>query len=221
MSDIIATDRKDGDEPSSPRIILTLAIAGLISGIGIVGIYEATFATIAENRARELREAVFNVLPGISQMQEMVYRDDQLIPGEADKDEASIYAGFDDGGQFEGFAIPAAGPGFQDTIGLIFGYRPDAREVVGMQVLESRETPGLGDKIYKDANFVAEFDALSIEPEIVLIKGKGMNPNEVDAITGATISSRAIVRIINEANDVWLDRISGAEPTLTTDQDEQ
>jgi electron transport complex protein RnfG len=221
MSDVIATDRQDGDEPGSTRIILTLAIAGLISGLGIVGIYEATFDTIAENRARELREAVFNVLPGISQMQEMVFRNDALVSSEADKDEASIYAGFDDDGRFQGYAIPAAGPGFQDTIGLIYGYRPDSREVVGMQVLESRETPGLGDKIYKDENFVAEFDALSIEPEIILIKGKGPNPNEVDSITGATISSRAIVRIINESNDIWLERTSEVEPVFQNQVKEQ
>ncbi|RZV35034.1 MAG: hypothetical protein EX272_11400, partial [Chromatiales bacterium] len=54
--------------PSSLRLVLTLAIAGLVSGIAIIGIYESTLPTITANKARELREAVFKVLPGVSQM---------------------------------------------------------------------------------------------------------------------------------------------------------
>jgi hypothetical protein len=42
---------------------------------------------------------------------------------------------------------------------------------------------------------------------IRLIKGHGTAPNEVDAITGATISSTAIVRILNNANTVWRPRL--------------
>ncbi|MEW8139698.1 MAG: FMN-binding protein, partial [Candidatus Thiodiazotropha endolucinida] len=100
-----------------------------------------------------------------------------------------------------------SGPGFQDTIRLLYGYQPKQRKVVGMEILESRETPGLGDKIYKDAEFVSNFDALSVEPEIVTVKrGAKAAPNEVDAITGATISSKAVVRIINQANQQWLQR---------------
>jgi len=65
--------------PSSLRLVLTLAIAGLVSGIAIIGIYETTLPTITENKARELREAVFKVLPGVSRMQALVYRDGELI----------------------------------------------------------------------------------------------------------------------------------------------
>jgi electron transport complex protein RnfG len=111
--------------------------------------------------------------------------------------------------------MPGAGPGFQDTIALLYGYRPGEKIVVGMEILESRETPGLGDKIYKDKEFVAEFSALSVEPEIVSVKkGTGSQPNEVDSITGATISSKAVVRIINETHTAWAEQLppSGAEP---------
>jgi electron transport complex protein RnfG len=204
--------------PSSLRLVLTLAIAGLISGIAIIGIYESTLPTITANKARELREAVFKVIPGVSQMQAMVYRDGTLVVVEKpDKDEPAVYGGYDDAGEFMGYAIPAAGPGFQDTIAILYGYKPREKLVVGMEVLESRETPGLGDKIYKDLEFVAEFSALSVEPEIVTVKkGTGSNPNEVDAITGATISSKAIVRIINEAQTAWATQLPppGSEPPL-------
>jgi len=202
------------------RLVLTLAIAGLISGIAIIGIYETTLPTITANKARELREAVFKVLPGVSQMQQLVFRDGQLVAAtEKSKDEPAIYGGYDSAGAFVGYAIPAAGPGFQDTIGLLYGYAPREKLVRGMEVLESRETPGLGDKIYKDAEFVSNFSALSIEPEIVTVKKNTRErPNEVDAITGATISSKAVVRIINETHVAWAERLPrpGSEPALET-----
>ncbi len=204
--------------PSSLRLVLTLAIAGLISGIAIIGIYESTLPTITANKARELREAVFKVLPGVSQMQQLVYRDGELVAAEQLKQgEQAVYGGYDKQGDFVGYAIPGAGPGFQDTIGLLYGYTPEQKRVLGMEVLESRETPGLGDKIYKDADFVGSFSALSTEPEIVAVKkGTKSQPNEIDAITGATISSKAVVRIINETHSEWSERLPppGSEPPL-------
>jgi electron transport complex protein RnfG len=151
-------------------------------------------------------------------MQALIYRDGQLIAvKEAEKGEPVIYGGYDEQSEFVGYAIPAAGPGFQDTIGLLYGYTPERKLVVGMEILESRETPGLGDKIYKDMDFVGSFSALSIEPEIVAVKkGTRSLPNEIDSITGATISSKAVVRIINETNAEWLERLPapGSEPSF-------
>lgn len=205
--------------PSSLRLVMTLAIAGLVSGVAIIGIYESTLPTITANKARELREAVFKVLPGVSRMQALVYRDGRIVAvPEPQKDEPVVYGGYDEQGDFVGYAMPAAGPGFQDTIALLYGYLPGKKQVVGMEILESRETPGLGDKIYKDAEFVAEFSALSIEPEIVAVKkGTSTQPNHVDAITGATISAKAVVRIINETHAAWAEQLPapGSEPPLT------
>ncbi|MHC4711116.1 MAG: FMN-binding protein, partial [Planctomycetota bacterium] len=117
----------------------------------------------------------------------------------------------DESGVFLGWAISGAAPGFQDTIGVLYGYDPVRRLVTGMYILESRETPGLGDKIFKDDDFVGNFSALAIEPEIVIVKDGRDADNEVDAITGATISSKAVVKIINEANTRWLDLLPPPE----------
>jgi electron transport complex protein RnfG len=195
--------------PSSLRLILTLAFAGLVSGVAIIGIYETTLPTITANKARELREAVFKVLPGVTKMQALVYRGERIVVVDApEKDEPVVYGGYDEQGDFIGYAMPGAGPGFQDTIALLYGYIPGEKIVVGMEILESRETPGLGDKIYKDMDFVNEFSQLSIEPEIVTVKkGTGSAPNEVDAITGATISAKAVVRIINETHNAWVEQL--------------
>ncbi len=66
-----------------------------------------------------------------------------------------------------------------------------------MKVLESKETPGLGDKIEKDSAFVLQFDG-AVTPLLgVKPRDATGDLHEIDMITGATISSRVVIRIIN------------------------
>ena len=199
------------EEPGSSRLIFSMAIAGFISGVIIISIYLLTFDTIKENKARELQNAVFKVLPGVTKMQKLHEINNKLVVVKTDQvDEEMIFAGYDDNGQFIGYAIQGAGPGFQDTIKLLFGYQLKQSKIVGMEILDSRETPGLGDKIFKDMDFVNEFKSLLIENKIKSVKkGKKTQQNEVDAITGATISSKAVVKIINKAYKKWSQKLPG------------
>ena len=179
---------KQATSVNSLRLVLTLAVAGLISGVAIIA--PPPPGAILRSPARGAPMSIHKV-----------------------------YTRLGDDGEFIGYAIPGAGPGFQDTIGLLYGYAPAEKLVRGMEILESRETPGLGDKIYKDADFVSNFSALLIEPEIVAVKkNTKTQPNEIDAITGATISSKAVVRIINETHVRWAERLPppGSEPPLET-----
>ena len=193
--------------PNPWRLILTLAGAGLLSGLAIAGIYQVTLPRITANKAEAMRRAVFEVLPGAERLQRLVWTDGSLAPGE--KGEPSVYSVYRADGTFIGYAVPAEGAGFQDNIKLIYGFLPGERRIVGMRVLESRETPGLGDRIIKDQAFVGQFRDLSVDPELVLVKGKGTEPNHVDAITGATISSAAVVKILNAATAAWTPRLPG------------
>jgi electron transport complex protein RnfG len=195
-------------------MMATLGFAGMCSGLAIVGIYLVTQPMIERNRAQALEAAIYRVLQGASSRVAFVLRGEELSryespDGSLPKEEA-VYGGYDQAGALVGFAIPAEGAGFQDTIKLIYGYDVAARRVVGMEVLESRETPGLGDKIIKDAAFVGDFRNLAVEPDIVATKKGATRENEVDAISGATISSNAVVRIINESNRRWLERLEAA-----------
>ena len=82
--------------------------------------------------------------------------------------------------------------------------------MVGFKVLESRETPGLGDKIEKDENFLANFEALDVKlaedgasmanPVEMAKRGEKTDAWQVEAITGATISSRAIANILRASS---------------------
>jgi electron transport complex protein RnfG len=126
-----------------------------------------------------------------------------------------VFLGFDESGDPVGYAVTGAEPGFQDFIHLIFGYDPASGSLLGMKVLESKETPGLGDKIFKDMDFVNGFQG--VETPIVGVKqGRASGAaNEVDMITGATISSRTVIDIINhrvEDLDVDLEAHAATAP---------
>ncbi|MHC5112930.1 MAG: RnfABCDGE type electron transport complex subunit G [Planctomycetota bacterium] len=216
MSDVELTiEGRGSGRPSGLRLVATLVLATAVSGLAIAGVYQVTLPTIEANQERARREAVFKVVPGAAAMLRLVERDGALAePGAGDERAEAIFAAYDEDDGFVGWAIEGEGPGYQDTIRVIYGYDPVRQRVVGMHVLDSRETPGLGDKIFKDAAFVAQFEALALEPEIVLVKDGAEAENEVDAITGATISSRAVVRIINDADARWRPRLPapGDEP---------
>jgi electron transport complex protein RnfG len=196
-------------EPSPQKLALSVAFAGLISGLVIISIFEATLPTITANKAAELKAAVFKVLPGVASMKKLQYSDGGLSERTQEgADEDTVYGGYNQQGDLVGYAVAGEGPGFQDTIKLLYGYLPEQRKIVGMEILDSRETPGLGDKIFKDKDFVANFDGLAVDPQIKAVKkGSKSAPYEIDAITGATISSKAVVRIINGAHAKWDKRL--------------
>ena len=200
-------------------LVATLALTGLVSGLVLVGVFLRTQPRILRNQAQALYAAIHRVLPGTTTIRIHVARDGRLVPFETAGEfelpaEPAAYAGLADDGSLVGWAVPAAGPGFMDTIQLIYGYDPSRRVIVGLEVLDSRETPGLGDKIITDPVFHRNFEALAIDPGIVPVKrGQKQESNEVDCITGATISSEAVVGILNESSRRWAPLLEAAPPT--------
>ena len=203
-------------EPSSSRLIATLGIAGLLSGLLLVGAYLYTLPMIEANKAAALERAIYKVLPGCTSFETLVLTDGKLDvlkevkAAAGGKPPKAIYAGKDETGKLIGFAIPSDEPGFQDVIAGIMGYQPETKTIVGFEVLDTKETPGLGDKIIKDKAFTVQFESLSVVPEIVAVKkGEKKNPNEVEAITGATISSKTVVKLLNKGIGEWKGTIEG------------
>ena len=71
--------------------------------------------------------------------------------------------------------------------------------IVGVRILSQEETPGLGDRI-KDASYLVTYRGkTAAEPLELAIRHKAENENEVDAISGATLSSEALVKTVSEA----------------------
>ena len=154
------------NEPSSFRLIITLGIAGFLSGCFLVGIYIFTKPIIEKNKAEALKAAIFEVLPNTSSFKTMEPDGATLkeVPEGSQTEADVIYMGMNDAGEITGFALPGGEPGYADIIGGLAGYQPGSKMVVGFKVLETKETPGLGDKIFKDEEFKSNFIALETEP---------------------------------------------------------
>lgn len=199
-------------------MILTMGAVGLIASVVLVGTYRATLPYIENNRIEALNAAVFDILPGSTRKVDFllledgtIARDDEKLTGRA------FYATYDESDRLTGFAIESSGQGFQDVIRLLYGYDPDAERVVGIRVLESKETPGLGDKIEKDAMFLADVgnldvgltsDGSAVANPVALVKsGEKTEEWQIQAITGATVSSRAVARILHESTLAMLPAI--------------
>lgn len=193
---------------STTRLVATLAIAGALAGLLIVMVNLHTKPLIDEYKAEQLKIAVYEVLPGVEHYNTFYLVNDALsisLPeGVKESDYKRIYVGYDADEQIRGVAISRGESGFQDVVQVIFGFNPSNGKLLGMKILDSKETPGLGDKIFKDMNFVNQFFA---EPQTPLVgvkpgSGKG-EPNEIDTITGATISSKVVISVINNGLKEW------------------
>ncbi len=208
---------KDTQATSSQKMLFTMGGIGIFCALLIVLTYEGTLPRVLRLKAEALEKAILNVVPGTKQTVAYSLVDGNLVQG--DQESELIYAGYDDAGRLVGIAIQGEGQGYADKIKVLYGYSPEKQTVIGFQVLETKETPGLGDKIAKDENFLNNFQALDVSlnsdqsglaNEVVTVKfGNKKNPWEVDGITGATISSRAVGSIIDESASRWAPIIQG------------
>ena len=112
--------------------------------------------------------------------------------------ETKVYQIFDIDNAHIGWVIPAEGMGFADKIVLLYGLNADRSTITGMAVLDQKETPGLGDKI-RDEEFTLKYKNKPAEQELVVVKLPTAGEQNVEAITGATVSSRAVTTIINQS----------------------
>jgi electron transport complex protein RnfG len=194
------------------KLVLTLAVAGIAAGFLLVMLNQVTEPLIEKHARDALKKAIGEVLKEPARVESWTVGADALSR-EAEVNYAvdtktidRVFLGYDEADQPIGFAVAYEMAGFADQIRLIFGYDPRTRKVMGMRVLFSKETPGLGDKIEKDMDYVDSFDGAVAQEkdgvaELLPVKpgkGKGLEA-EIDTITGATISTKKCVEIINAA----------------------
>ena len=193
-------------EVSSWKLLATLAIAGAAAGLLVVSVYKATLPTIEKYQAAKVSGAVREVLKSASRWDTLYLQKGALTrsptPGDNPTELPKAYLGFDADGKRLGAAVTAQEPGFQEEVLLMIGFDPSSGTLIGFKVLEEKETPGLGDKIERDTSFGAQF-AGRITP-LKGVKARSVaDVHQVQTITGATISSRAVIRIINHAVEQW------------------
>ncbi len=211
------------EEAAKPRawpMFRAMVGAGVLCGTLLVGVFHATRTRIERNRAAALERAIFEVLPEARSRRSFRRASGggfERAPAEAATESALVHAGYDAEERLVGLAIAAEGMGYQDTIRVLYGYSPAAEAIVGLRVLASRETPGLGDRIASDSAFLGNFQSLEVALDDsgaalthrieATPHGKKVHPWQVDAITGATVSSEAIANLLQRSAARWIPQL--------------
>jgi len=220
MNDSAVQQVIQGQTTPSLAMLRTLGLVAALSGFLVVLVYQITLPMIEENKRIAIERAVFKVVPGAVSRRDFIVSENGIAAagGEGATDGTKIYAGYDAEGKLAGIALEAAAQGYQDVIRILYGYEPACQCIRGINVLKMAETPGIGDKIAKDPKFLENFEALDarldaagsvLENSIVSVKsGTKTEPWQIDAISGATISSKAVARMLNESAQAVLPTIS-------------
>lgn len=160
--------------------LITAVMAGLLAGVNAV-----TRDKIAAAKAAKLQAALSTVMPDAAGMEEISFTG-------SDSTIRSVYKATDG----SGYAVEVAPAGFGGEISMLVGVGDDGK-VTGISVISHAETAGLGAvaaaKTAAGEAFRSQF--LGMSGELAVTKDGG----EVDAIAGATITSRAVVAGVNAA----------------------
>ena len=192
-------------------MLRTLGLVAALSGFLVVLAHHLSMPLIEENKRIAIERALFKVIPGAVTRRDFLLTAEGIEPqGETAASRGMhLYAGYDADGRLAGVALEAAAQGYQDVIRILYSYDPACECIRGIQVLKMAETPGIGDKIAKDPGFLQNFEALDARVDaagsglahaIVSVKsGSKTEPWQIDAISGATISSKAVARMLNDS----------------------
>jgi electron transport complex protein RnfG len=203
------------------KMIITMGLVASLCGVLIVGAFESTRNAIADNKRIMIERAVFKVLPGAASVREYVTTPSgiQVLSADATPSAGALkfYAAYDQAGLLKGVAAEASGKGYADVVRVLYGYDVKCQCIIGIGVVSMRETPGIGDKIITDQAFLKNFEALDVRVNTELTAlsnavktvkhGTKQNAWEIDAIAGATITSKAVGRGINESAQALLPKL--------------
>jgi Na+-translocating ferredoxin:NAD+ oxidoreductase subunit D len=204
--------------PAMP-MMATLVGVGAVCGIAIVGVYLLTLPIIERNQIALRQQAALAVLPGAVSIQAFQWSEDGRFLATAPETEGAdvVYAGYDSQGRLVGIALTGQSTGYQDVVQIAYGYSMDSQTILGFRVLASRETPGLGDRIETDEDFQRNFDRLDVsvtsEGDQLINRIQFVKPGEktqdwqIDGISGATITSSTIARILSDGADYWIPKL--------------
>ncbi|MDT8448348.1 MAG: FMN-binding protein [bacterium] len=176
----------------SVKIVLVLTLIAVFSG-GLLALWDShTSPLIEANMLAELEKGIAKVLPEHDRYQKF------------EPEGLTCYVGYKDN-QPVGVAFETSGPGFQGKVSVMVGLKPDFKEMTGIEVISQIETPGLGTKIVDDPSnkqdskwFPKQYKGLFTDQPLEVVKNQKAQGNyQVEAITGATISSKAVSRIIS------------------------
>ncbi len=196
-------------------LVLTLA---LIFGISLAGVQAVLGPKIEANKIKETMEKVPEVVLGLDAAQKLAASGETLdiqsrvieVNKKNKKKFYTVYEARFQDNTIAGWVAKAGGQGYADKIELLVGIDATAENITGLFILDQKETPGLGNKI-SDIEWRSQFMDKPATTPLVVVKDKSQGPSNIDAISGATISSRSVCGIINQT-------VSDIRPELTSNK---
>mgnify|MGYP000217475317 CR=1 FL=1 len=179
------------------NMVMVLFVITLLASAGVGAAHMITEEPIAEARVKATREALKQVLPEFDETEDTALTVENLP--------VTVHTA-SEGGRVVGYAVESMTKnGFSGVIRLMVGFAPDG-QILNIRVLEQAETPGLGTKMVDAGN--------SLEKSFVKL-GVKKDGGDVDALTAATISSRAYVDAVSRAYKAYCEK-AGVEAAVNT-----
>jgi electron transport complex protein RnfG len=178
-------------ESSFKNMVLSLTLISLAASAALGYVYEATKEPIALSNMNKKLEAIKLVVPEFTNNP----GNDMIKMATGEGDSLEIYTAKKDS-VVVGYAVKTySNKGFSGYISVMAGFKPDGT-ILNITVLEQKETPGLGTKM-SDLSFRDQFTGKNPDSFTLKVKKDG---GKVDAITAATISSRAFCDAVGRAH---------------------
>lgn len=177
-------------------MVTVLFVITLVAGFSLGYVNELTLEPKARAKLAQKVEALKSVLPAFENnpVAEVI-----RVPSPQDGDSIEIYPALREGA-FVGAAVTGASEkGYSGLVRLLVGFEPDGT-IRNIAVLEQKETPGLGTKM-KGERFLRQFRGKN--PATYDLRA-GKDGGAVDALAGATISTRAFGEAARQAYDMYL-----------------
>jgi electron transport complex protein RnfG len=174
----------------SMRMVVVLSLIAVISGGSLAVVDSLTRPQIEVNKVKAINQGLKRLIPDADEFKKIEIREQ----GET----YTVYRG-EKNENLTGWGFLLSGSGFQDKISVVAASDPAISSLLGIEVLEQKETPGLGDNMKKD--YVQDqFRGLSVLKAIGFVKNRKPDPNsnDIQAISAATISTTKLLAIIND-----------------------
>lgn len=169
------------------NMVLMLFVIALVCSAAVAVVYDVTKEPIKRAQEQKVVDALRKVLPAFESVEEMEEREGVYVATKGD--------------EVVGYAIEGASPnGFNGNVSLMVGYTAEG-VIYNVEVLAQAETPGLGANMESEGNaLVVSFKGKKAEDMTMTVVKDG---GDVDALTAATISSRAYAEAVALTYEVF------------------
>jgi electron transport complex protein RnfG len=178
------------------RLVVVLTAIALVAGLALTGVYALTKDPIEAAQSAKKEDALKKVLPGFNgETRDITVQDN-------DGEDILVHLAVNPDGSLFGAGVETyTKKAFAGRFDLMVGF-DNTGTILNTEVIKAGETPGLGDKINKDkSDFALQFSNRNPKDFKLVVKKDG---GDVDAITAATISSRAYCDAVQRAYDVFM-----------------